>query len=284
MNPVGAAFGGGGRLGGALVVFGLALLGAVVLPPPHAAFGDDDDEQEGESRTGRVAGPDDCRMGTSNPDYRAKLEDWGTPRKLGRHRWVRGFREVTFRNIHTRREAKLVLFDDDGEVTAEAREKISWIWTNSPAAGEKRIDDRLVKILYFTAVKFRADEIVVVSGYRDDRNESVTRPHYQGRAADVVVPGTSANRVRDYVRTYGKVGVGSYPVSGFVHLDVRARSFFWEDVSGPGQSSCYYQVDRDLARQVDEEYDAHHDDPRRLQGYHDWQNEQAARRRRRNEE
>ena len=31
----------------------------------------------------------------------------------------------------------------------------------------------------------------------------------------------------------GFVGVGVYPVSGFVHLDVRERSYFWVDTSGP---------------------------------------------------
>ena len=122
---------------------------------------------------------------------------------------------------------------------------------------------------------------MVISGHRDDRHESATSPHWQGRAADIIVPGISSRRVWEYVQTYGRVGVGRYPVSGFVHVDVRNASFFWEDVSGPGQESCYYQVDRDLGRQYDEEYDEHHDDPRRLRGYHDWQEQQAQRRRRR---
>lgn len=258
------------------VVFLLAL--PAVLAASSAAA-DDPDRQEGESRTGRVDDPDDCVEGTADSDYRERLRGWREPRSLGRHRWVRGFREVTFRNIHTNRQAKLVPLDEDGKVTSEARAEIRRIWNNAGQGDGREIKDRLITILYFVAVKFDVKEIVVVSGYRDDRQESVTSPHYQGRAADIIVPGVANQRVVDYVRTYGRVGVGSYPVAGFVHLDVRSASFFWRDVSGPGQPSCYYEVDREQARQVDEEYDAGHDDPRRLRGYHDWLEQQARRRR-----
>ncbi len=271
-------------LGPVVLLFVGALAASLVALPP-AAFGDEgeedesgSDEQEGESRTGHVSGPDECTEGTAEPDYRQRLHDWREPRPLKRHRWVGGFREVTFRNIHTNRHDKLVLFDDDGDVTREARERIQSIWNNSGTGDGHPIKDRLITILYFVAVKFDAKELIIISGWRDDREESATSPHWQGRAADIIVPGTSNGRVVDYVRTYGKVGVGSYPISGFVHVDVRNASFFWRDVSGPGQPSCYYEVDRDLARQYDEEYDAEHDDPRRLSGYRDWAEQQEKRR------
>jgi hypothetical protein len=38
-----------------------------------------------------------------------------------------------------------------------------------------------------------------------------------------------------YVRQFGFVGVGVYPKSGFVHLDVRDASFFWLDYSLPNE-------------------------------------------------
>lgn len=266
-----------GRVRQAVSLFAAALAGSLLALPPDA-LGDEDDDQEGESRTGRVDGPDDCEEGTADSDYKARLEGWREPRALKRHRWVHGFREVTFRNIHTNRQEKLVLFDDDGKVTREAADKVKSIWNNAGTGDGRAIRDRLVTILYFVAIKFDVKEIVIVSGYRDDRDESSTSPHWQGRAADIIVPGVANQRVVDYVRTYGKVGVGSYPVAGFVHVDVRTSSFFWRDVSGPGQPSCYYEVDRDLARQVDEEYDEDHDDPRRLSGYRDWQEQQARRR------
>ncbi|MBI5490353.1 MAG: DUF882 domain-containing protein [Deltaproteobacteria bacterium] len=271
---------GNGRWRQAALIFSTVLVATLfAFPPPALGDGDDDDEQEGESRTGHVHGPDDCEEGTADADYKARLREWREPRSLRRHRWVHGFREVTFRDIHTNRSEKLVLFDDDGEVTDEAAEKARYIWNDSGSGDGHAIRDRLLKILYFVAVKFDAKEIVIISGWRDDRGESATSPHWQGRAADIIVPGAANQRVVDYVREYGKVGVGSYPVAGFVHVDVRNSSFFWRDVSGPGQPSCYYEVDRDLARQYDEEYDEDHDDPRRLSGYHDWQEQQTKRHR-----
>jgi len=41
-------------------------------------------------------------------------------------------------------------------------------------------------------------------------------------------------------RTFDKVGVGYYPNSSFVHLDVRKdHSAFWIDYSGPGERAMY---------------------------------------------
>jgi len=45
--------------------------------------------------------------------------------------------------------------------------------------------------------------------------------------------------VRDFCRTLGTVGVGYYPNSSFVHLDVRDVPTYWIDYSGPGQAPRY---------------------------------------------
>jgi len=42
--------------------------------------------------------------------------------------------------------------------------------------------------------------------------------------------------VRDYLRTLPGVGVGYYPNSSFLHLDVRGRSTHWVDYAGPGEA------------------------------------------------
>jgi hypothetical protein len=43
-------------------------------------------------------------------------------------------------------------------------------------------------------------------------------------------------------RSFADIGVGYYPNSTFVHLDVRERSTLWVDYSGPGQTPCYSQT------------------------------------------
>ena len=57
------------------------------------------------------------------------------------------------------------------------------------------------------------------------------------------------HELRDYFRrTFQHVGVGYYPNSSFVHLDVRdGPSAFWIDYSGPGQKAIYSETpDQDL--------------------------------------
>jgi hypothetical protein len=63
----------------------------------------------------------------------------------------------------------------------------------------------------------------------------------KGLACDFRVVGIANTQLRDYLRrTYQKVGVGYYPNSSFVHLDVRKdRSAFWIDYSGPGERALY---------------------------------------------
>ena len=63
----------------------------------------------------------------------------------------------------------------------------------------------------------------------------------KGLACDFRVDGVKATELRDYLRkNFEKIGVGYYPNSTFVHLDVRKeRSAFWIDYSGPGERAVY---------------------------------------------
>lgn len=96
------------------------------------------------------------------------------------------------------------------------------------------ISPRLLDLVYKAMLHFKAPLVHVVSGYRPDRAGS---RHTQGRAIDMVLPGVTNEQLADYVRTFGFVGVGIYPTSGFVHLDVRDVSYFWVDNSLPDERS-----------------------------------------------
>jgi hypothetical protein len=69
----------------------------------------------------------------------------------------------------------------------------------------------------------------------------------KGLACDFRVEGVKTAELRDYLRrTFDKVGVGYYPNSTFVHLDVRKdRSAFWIDYSGPGERAVYSATPND---------------------------------------
>ena len=116
---------------------------------------------------------------------------------------------------------------------------------------EHPIDPRLLDVIYRLQVHFKAPEIRIISGYRTPQRPGATSNHGKGRAMDLVVPGASDEDVAKLAREQGFAGVGIYPVSGFVHVDVRERSYFWVDTSGPGKRSRIRGILADLAQKSD---------------------------------
>jgi len=57
-------------------------------------------------------------------------------------------------------------------------------------------------------------------------------------AADVKHPYMPAKSIADFARSWGAGGVGYYPRSRFVHLDVRETPFYWVDESGAGEKGA----------------------------------------------
>ena len=78
---------------------------------------------------------------------------------------------------------------------------------------------------------------------------------------DLVVPGATDEEVAKFAREQGFVGVGVYPSSGFVHVDVRTRSYFWIDRSGPGKKNRVRGILGDLASKSDGRATARGDRP-----------------------
>jgi uncharacterized protein YcbK (DUF882 family) len=115
---------------------------------------------------------------------------------------------------------------------------------------EHKMDPRLMKLLFQTGHHWPGRRLEVVSGYRHpDVAKNPHSPHMKGLACDFRVEGVKTAELRDYLRhNFEKVGVGYYPNSSFVHLDVRKdRSAFWIDYSGPGERAVYSATpDQDL--------------------------------------
>jgi hypothetical protein len=110
------------------------------------------------------------------------------------------------------------------------------------------IHPRLLEIAYRAVRHFQAPYVHLISGFRTTR---ATSRHNQGRAMDIVLPGVTDERLAAYLRQQGFVGVGVYPISGFVHLDVRERSYFWVDRSGPNQPSRVRTANAGLVNRFD---------------------------------
>jgi uncharacterized protein YcbK (DUF882 family) len=104
------------------------------------------------------------------------------------------------------------------------------------------MNPRLMRLLYQTGRHWPGKRLEVVSGFRSPKvAKNPHSPHMKGLACDFRVEGVATTDLRDYLRkTFEKVGVGYYPNSSFVHLDVRKdRSAFWIDYSGPGERAVY---------------------------------------------
>jgi uncharacterized protein YcbK (DUF882 family) len=121
---------------------------------------------------------------------------------------------------------------EDGGFSQEELLRAARVFTPAARAKAHPIAPRLLDLVYRAMRHFDAPLVHMVSGYRADRAGS---RHTQGRAIDMVIPGVSNDELANYVRGFGYVGVGVYPKSGFVHLDVRDSSFFWIDESLPDE-------------------------------------------------
>jgi hypothetical protein len=107
--------------------------------------------------------------------------------------------------------------------------------------------------VYRIQTHFEAQEIRIISAYRTPHGRGRGSNHGRGRAIDLIVPGASDADVATFARELGFVGVGVYPASGFVHVDVRDRSYFWIDSSGPGRRNRERGILADLAKASDRE-------------------------------
>ncbi|HEX5100912.1 MAG TPA: DUF882 domain-containing protein [Polyangiaceae bacterium] len=95
--------------------------------------------------------------------------------------------------------------------------------------------DRLIRLLVEVSNTFGGRPIHIVSGYRTTSYFRDSR-HKTSQALDFAIVGVPNAVARDYLMSLENVGVGYYPNSTFLHLDVRARSTHWVDYAGPGEA------------------------------------------------
>ncbi len=158
--------------------------------------------------------------------------------------------ELVIDSINTREQVALAPISDDGGFSASDLERAAHVLRDPRTGNEFPVDPGVIDVLYRLQTHFKTHSIRVISAYRTPHPGSHSR-HGQGRAIDLVVPGASDQAVARFVRALGFCGVGVYTRSGFVHVDVRSRSYFWVDHSGPGQPNRARTVLRKLAKQVD---------------------------------
>jgi uncharacterized protein YcbK (DUF882 family) len=148
---------------------------------------------------------------------------------------------VTFQRIHTGETRSLNLFTPMGKIKPSHYKIFQKLMFDHRTNKEHKIHSRLVSLIVKVAAHFEFKTVFIYSGFRAYNPQQYTKEskHNVGRAIDFAIGGVSNKNLMSYCRTLGNVGVGYYPNSYFVHLDVREEPAFWVDYSGPGQKPKY---------------------------------------------
>lgn len=131
-------------------------------------------------------------------------------------------------------EADVNIYNDDGSYDIDALAQVTHVLRCRRTDTEKPIDPRLITLLSHVYDHFGGRPLEIVSGYRNQRKQ--TSNHYKATAADIRIKGVAPKKIRAFAETLdtGGMGIGLYPRSLFVHIDVRPLpSYRWIDYSPP---------------------------------------------------
>ena len=140
---------------------------------------------------------------------------------------------------------KINIFNPDGSYNVDAMKAASHMLRCRRTDTEKEMEPRLLAIISHVFDHFGEHRIDVVSGFRNQRK--TTSYHYKGTAADIRIESVPARKLRAFVETLdaGGMGIGIYPVTGFVHIDVRPPpSYRWTDYSPSNPDALQKQPPR----------------------------------------
>jgi uncharacterized protein YcbK (DUF882 family) len=177
------------------------------------------------------------------------LVGWHAPSTKPVARDASGRAMLTLRSINRGDALSVPALGDDGGFAATDLDRMAHLLRAS-SGEEHPLDPRTLSLVYRIQAHFGAAEVVFVSGYRVPKPGSRSN-HGKGRAVDLIVPGVADEEVARFARDQGFVGVGVYPTSQFVHVDVRPRSYFWVDYSGPHTKNRESSIFGDLAAKGD---------------------------------
>ena len=139
-------------------------------------------------------------------------------------------RDLSLFNIHTG-ESAAVEYCRSGRIIPPSLETINHVLRDYRTGEVKEIDVRLLDLLNALSRKTAADRpFHVISGYRSPRTNAYLRAqghgvaehslHLLGRAVDIRMPGLGLRDLYRAALSLRGGGVGFYPASDFVHVDI----------------------------------------------------------------
>jgi len=147
---------------------------------------------------------------------------------------------VTLERPASQETLRVRLFDKTGKPDPKSRARLARFLRDREGDEVKRPHTRLLRVLAYLADHFNGRTLVVVSAYRSEKNgNNGSSRHSSGEAIDIRIEGVPNEVLRDYCLTLSKVGVGYYPRSSFIHVDIRSKAVYWVDWSRPGEPPLY---------------------------------------------
>lgn len=141
-------------------------------------------------------------------------------------------RRLAFYNTHTGERVDAVYWVD-GRYQADALARIDRVLRDHRTSRVKSIDRRVLDLLHELGGRLGTSQpFHVISAYRSPESNAYLRglsptsgvaersQHILGRAIDVRVPDLAIETIRDAALRMKRGGVGYYPASDFVHVDV----------------------------------------------------------------
>jgi uncharacterized protein YcbK (DUF882 family) len=139
-------------------------------------------------------------------------------------------KSLAFHNLHTSENLE-VIYWRNGEYLQCALDNINYLFRDRRTEEIHTIEPVLLDLLYSLKQRLRTDApIGLVCGYRSPKTNAMLRKrnrgvakrslHLKGMAVDIRVPGLKTAALRDIATSIGGGGVGYYPRSRFVHMDI----------------------------------------------------------------
>lgn len=139
-------------------------------------------------------------------------------------------KKLSLYNIHTG-ESVNTFFKQAGQFDDQGLAELDHLLRDHRSGESTLITRTLFEDIHTLQQMFKPSQAIeIISGYRSPKTNERLRAmghnvakrslHMQGKAVDIRIPGASLKQVRQAALALKSGGVGYYPKSGFIHLDV----------------------------------------------------------------
>jgi uncharacterized protein YcbK (DUF882 family) len=139
-------------------------------------------------------------------------------------------RQLSFYHTHTHRNLSVVYYQN-GEYVESALDEINRFLKDFRTGDVTEINPKLLDLLHDVRNELGSEQVYeVISAYRSPATNEMLRAttsgvakksqHLEGNAIDVRLRGVRTKTLRETALRMERGGVGSYPTSDFVHMDM----------------------------------------------------------------